>query len=231
MSQTNHAASGRRTAGLRLLSFSAFVWAWPGNAHAVRDRVDFHELVRKSEVICSAKVKETKEWKRLGETDWMLWRSSVVVEKTLKGPVSPGETLVVITRVMEGGMEDPPSQMPEPESEVFLFLVKNEEGDWEPANSYEAVSDPRNHSEERIERIIREQAATPQTSQEKAVPERPATGKELEPDTKQKAGRSGGCGCSASAPAPVSTTSGTILLAVVAWIGSRRPGRPRRAAK
>jgi hypothetical protein len=118
--------------------FTAVLFAFTLNSYGMIKTLPLSDLISKAEYIVIAEVYQITKTGYIPQSKLTILKNELKVIESLKGKLLPGESIAINTMKAEHWMEDN-VELPLPGSKVFLFLEKNEKGEFSPVNGIQGV--------------------------------------------------------------------------------------------
>ena len=118
--------------------FTAVLFAFTLNSYGMIKTLPVSDLISKAEYIVIAEAYQITKTGNTTNGKGTILRNELKVIESLKGTILPDESIVINTFKAEHWIEDN-VELPLPGSRVFLFLEKNEKGEFSPVNGIQGV--------------------------------------------------------------------------------------------
>ncbi len=116
----------------------AVLFAFSQNSDGMIRTLPLSEMISKADYIVIAEVHQITKAGHLRDKRFTVLKNELKVIESLKGTMLPDETIVINTFKAEHWIEDN-VELPLPGSRVFLFLNKNQKGEFSPVNGIQGV--------------------------------------------------------------------------------------------
>ncbi|MBM4146714.1 MAG: hypothetical protein FJ240_10675 [Nitrospira sp.] len=123
---------------IAVIFFSACLMAFTHISHGMIRTLPVSELISTAEHIVIAEVYQITKTGYTPESKLSLLKNELKVTETLKGTLSQNEPIIINTMKAEDWIEDN-VEIPLPGSKVFLFLKKDEKGEFRPVNGIQGI--------------------------------------------------------------------------------------------
>lgn len=123
---------------IAVILFAAILLAFTQSSDGMIRTLPVSELISNAEYIVIAEAYQITKTGDTPEGKITILRNELKVIESLKGTILPDESIVINTFKAEYWIEDN-VELPLPGSRVFLFLNKNEKGEFNPVNGIQGV--------------------------------------------------------------------------------------------